>query len=311
MMSYRFGIVVSVACMAFLLALQGSLSKERWTAYTTPPAVAVAQVPVAPLLQLKPGKETIRPQLTAQAALLIDQQSGSVLFEHNADAPLPPASTTKLMTALVAREVYAPGTLLRVPPLSSIGGTKVGLTPGLQYSVENILEAALISSGNDAAHTLATNLPGGVDAFVAQMNQKAQEINLSTAAFINPTGFDAVQLRMSARDLSILTREVLKDTLLKAIVATPQTVISDISGTRKSILRTTNHLLGVDPRVVGVKTGTTEEAGQVLVSAFEIDGHVLISIVMGSADRYAETRSLVDWALDAYEWVEFDQTMVY
>lgn len=311
MMSHRIRVVSCVVCIALMCSLQGSLTTERILAYFSLPPVEIAQVPVAPLIRFKEGANQIAPPISAQAALVVDEKSGSILYARNSDTPLPPASTTKLMTALVAREVFAPGTILVVPSLATIGGTKIGLIPGSEYSLESVLEAALISSGNDAAYTLAANLSGGVDAFVALMNKKAHEIHLSTAAYINPTGFDAEELRMSPRDLSILTREVMKDPLLKAIVATQETTITDMSGKRKHILHTTNHLLGSDSRVVGVKTGTTEEAGQVLVSAFAANGKSLICIVMGSEDRYADTRSLIDWVLESYEWVEFDQKMVY
>lgn len=311
MMSHRIRVVACVVCIALMCSLQGSLTTERILAYFRLPPVEIAQVPVAPLIRFKEGTNQIAPPISAQAALVVDEKSGSILYARNSDTPLPPASTTKLMTALVAREVFAPGTIMVVPSLATIGGTKIGLIPGSEYSLESVLEAALISSGNDAAYTLAANLSGGVDAFVALMNKKAHEIHLSTAAYINPTGFDAEELRMSPRDLSILTREVMKDPLLKAIVATQETTITDMSGKRKHILHTTNHLLGSDSRVVGVKTGTTEEAGQVLVSAFAVNGKSLICIVMGSEDRYADTRSLIDWVLESYEWVEFDQKMVY
>ncbi len=310
-MSYQIRIAFVVCSVAVVCVLEGALTPERLQNFFVPPASAVAQVPIAPLVHFKPGASQSEPVLSSQAALLIDEASGSILYAHNADTPLPPASTTKLMTVLIARELYPVGSILTVPSLTTIGGTKVGVVSGAQYTVESIIEAALISSGNDAAYTLAANAPGGVTAFVEKMNQKAQEINLSTAAFVNPTGFDAPLLRMSANDLGILTREVMKDTLLKAIVATQQTTITDITGRHSHILHTTNHLLGSDERVVGVKTGTTEEAGQVLVSAFIVEGRTLFCIVMGSQDRYADTQALVDWASDAYEWVPFEQTMVY
>lgn len=310
-MSYQIRIVFLVCVGAVVCCLEGALTQERLHGFFVPPATAVAQIPVAPLVRLKAGAEQSEPPLSSQAALLIDEASGGILYARNADAPLPPASTTKLMTVLVAREVYPVGSILTVPSLTTIGGTKVGVIPGAQYTVESIIEAALITSGNDAAYTLAANAPGGTAAFVEKMNHKAREINLSTAAFVNPTGFDAPLLRMSANDLSILTREVMKDSLLKAIVATQQTTITDVTGKRSHVLRTTNHLLGTDERVVGVKTGTTEEAGQVLVSAFVIEGRTLLCIVMGSQDRYKDTQALIDWAARAYEWVPFEQTMVY
>ncbi len=309
-MSSQSRVIFTTLCLSVLCLVNGGVQPKRLVAYLSPPPVVVAQVPVAPLVRKKDDSKQA-PELHAQAALLVDEHSGSILYAQNADTPLPPASTTKLMTALVAREVYPEGTVLTVPAVGSIGGAKVGLTRGTQYAVEQILEAALIPSGNDAAYTLAANMPGGVPAFVEKMNAKARELHLSTAEYRNPTGFDDPELRMSVRDLSILTREVLKDPFLKKVVSTQATTISDITGKRAQTIITTNHLLGIDPRVIGVKTGTTEEAGQVLVSAFASEGRVIVCIVMGSQDRYADTLALVNWAEATFEWVPFDQTMVY
>jgi D-alanyl-D-alanine carboxypeptidase (penicillin-binding protein 5/6) len=291
----------SLVCMNLAILLYGSLNQEKLYALLSPPPQAVAQVPVSPIpVNVKKLSE---PTLSAVAAVAIDQQSGAVLFQKNAFKIYAPASTTKLMTALVARETYSTGTILTVPDLSSVGGTKIGLKKGEQLSLESLLEGALIPSGNDAAYTIAANHPNGLDAFIALMNQKAQVLHLKSTYFENPTGFDSEVHRTTAFDLALLAREVMKDQLLRSIVGTKQTTVSDLTGKQKHVVKNTNQLLQSDSTVVGVKTGTTEEAGQVLITQFERNGHQVVLVVLGSTDRYADTTAISDWLWSTYSWL--------
>ena len=139
------------------------------------------------------------------------------------------------------------------------------------------------------------------------MNQKAKELNLKSTHYENPAGFDNDTQRSSARDLVILSKEVMKNEFLREVVNTKETVITDLTQEFEMQLYSTHQLLGHDPTVIGIKTGTTEGASQVLITQYLRDGHNVIIVVMGSNDRYFETTQLIDWVFDSYKWVSPDE----
>ncbi|MBP7768235.1 D-alanyl-D-alanine carboxypeptidase [Candidatus Woesebacteria bacterium] len=290
----------SVFCVCCVLLGYKSINQEKLHARLSPPPQTVTQIALSPVPIL--ASQAAPVEISALAAVALDQKSGAILYEKNAYKIYAPASTTKLMTALVAREVYTPGTILTAPALTSVGGSKIGLVMGEQLSLESLLEGALIPSGNDAAYTIAFNHPAGLEVFLQLMNKKAQDLHLNSTYFENPTGFDSSIHRTTAFDLALLAREVMKDSLLRSIVRTKQTVVTDLTGKRRHPVVNTNQLLGVDPEVVGVKTGTTEEAGQVLISQFETPDSAIVIVVLGSVDRYADTRTIRAWIRDSYSW---------
>lgn len=291
---------LAVACIVVTLVLYRSLNPQRFIQAEQPQTADISQLELSAI----PVKNQIvvDPVLHATAAYVVDEASGSVLFGKNANTLYAPASTTKLMTALVARKIYKSGSVITVDNRGSVGGTVVGLVNGEQYTIDTLLEAALIASANDAAQALAENHPDGIDAFVAEMNDTAQKLNLDNTHFSNPSGFDSKEHYSTARDLTILAREVLKDPVLRRIVSTQATQIRDISGRRNFNVRNTNKLLGVDPRVQGVKTGTTEEAGEVLITLVNDGQRKLLLIVLGSSSRYTDTQALIDWVAANYTW---------
>ncbi len=308
---------LSLICICLILLVYGSLNQEVLHAQLAPLPQKVAQVPIAPIPVLRTDSNergvdglqpqgavpaVLQPEVSAVAAIAIDQQSGTVLFDKNGYRIYAPASTTKLMTALVARDVFKTGSILTVPDLSSVGGTKIGLRAGEQLTIESVLEGALIASGNDAAYTIAANHPEGAARFIELMNKKAQDLHLVSTYFENATGFDSETHRTSAFDLALLAREVMKDSLLRSIVRTKQATVLDLSGKLQHSVTNTNQLLLRDETVVGVKTGTTEEAGQVLIAQFEKNGQQVVVVVLGSLDRYADTSLIRDWIWQAYLW---------
>lgn len=245
------------------------------------------------------------PQLTAKAALVFDPVSGTILFEKESDTPLPPASTTKIMTALVALEADTPETILTVIDGAPVDGSKIKLVPGEQISADNLLAAMLIASANDAAVALARNYPGGEAAFIARMNQKANELNLVKTKFANVSGIEGPEHMSTVHDLVILTKEAFKSEYFRDLVGTRTATISDVSGTHQYKLESTNLLLGQVEGVAGVKTGWTGEAGECLVTFVERNGQPLFIAVLGSADRFGETKALIDWSYVAHTWREF------
>ncbi|MBP7843126.1 D-alanyl-D-alanine carboxypeptidase [Candidatus Woesebacteria bacterium] len=262
--------------------------------------VSVTQIPV---LKDKLAYEIFAQGVTAKSAYVEDIDTGTILFERNSDRILLPASTTKLMTALVALEEYQTTDVITVPALPRNLGLKYDFKEGEQLTVGDLLKAALIQSSNDAAYILALSSDRGFDGFVNRMNERALELKLKNTKYQNPAGFDTDTQRSSAHDLVILSKEFMKNDFLASVVATKETIVTDVSGEYEHHLANTHQLLGVDPTVVGIKTGTTEGAAQVLITQFVRDGHTILVVVMGSDDRYLETTQLVDWVFEAYEWV--------
>lgn len=243
-----------------------------------------------------PGEE-----ISAAGIIIVDVDSQATLYERNSELMLAPASTTKILTALVALDVYSLDDVLTVKTVVNNGQT-MGLVPGERITVENLLFGALIQSGNDAAYALADNYPGGVEAFVVAMNAKAQTLRLTKSNFTNPIGFDDPQHKTTPRDLAILTAAALTNKTIAKMVAIPQITVSDVTHTYFHALKNINQLLGKIPGVGGIKTGWTEEAGENLVTLIERDGHRVILVVLHSKDRFGETTKLIDWVFGNYQW---------
>jgi serine-type D-Ala-D-Ala carboxypeptidase (penicillin-binding protein 5/6) len=291
---------LAVGCIVSILLLYRSVDTQKFIQADEPGMVAIPQLDLSAI----PVKNQVfvEPVLNATAAYVVDESSGAELFSKNAATLYAPASTTKLMTALVARRLYKPGSIVTVNLKRPIGGTVLGLRTGEQYSLDSLLEAALIASANDAAEVLAEQHPEGIDAFVGEMNAVATELHLENTHFSNPSGFDAEDHYSTAHDLLLLSREVLKDPVLRRIVGTKNSEIKDVTGTRRITLKSTNQLLGVDSRVQGIKTGTTEEAGEVLVTLTNDGSRKLILVVLGSRSRYTDTLALLNWVGSSYTW---------
>ncbi|MDQ5951518.1 MAG: hypothetical protein QG639_799 [Patescibacteria group bacterium] len=283
-----------------MLLLYRSLDPSKFAQADQENLVTIDQLELA-AIPVK-SKVAVDPVINATAAYVTDEDTGAVLFSKNAETLYAPASTTKLMTALVARQEYKSGSVVTVNFSGAVGGTVLGLRQKEQYTLDSLLEAALISSANDAAEALAAHHPNGVSAFVKGMNAKAEELHLDNTQFNNASGFDSRDHYSTARDLAILAREVLQDPVLRRMVNTQSTEIRDITGSRRLTLRNTNQLLGKDPRVQGVKTGTTEEAGEVLITSVKDGQRNLLLVVLGSSSRYTDTQTLMDWVATNYTW---------
>ena len=242
------------------------------------------------------------PVLSAQGAIAVDLDSGVVLYEKNADARLLPASTTKIMTALVAMDFYPSDTVVTVHN-PSVEGQKMGLVKGEQITVRGLLDGLLIYSANDAAEVLAQIYPGGREGFVRAMNIKAEALHLNNTHFSNPTGLDGNTHSSTARDMVRLAEFAMRNPLFAEIVVTKEKMVTDKTGKIVHRLKNINELLGEDG-VVGVKTGWTENARENLVTDVEKDGRRVIIAILGSQDRFGETKELIGWLFDNYHWQE-------
>ncbi len=248
-----------------------------------------------------PGSE-----ISAAGVVILDVVSGVYLYKRNEEQPLAPASTTKIMTALVALDHYTLDEVLTIKTVANAGQT-MGLVAGERMTVENLLYGTLIQSANDAAHTLADNYPGGWDKFVEAMNAKAADFHLTNSHFTNPVGYDDANHKMTPLDLSRLASLALTNPTIIKMVAIPQITISDVTHTYFHSLTNVNQLLGKIPGVGGIKTGWTEAAGENLVTLVERNGHKIIIVVLHSLDRFADTTKLIDWVFGNYKWKSFEQ----
>lgn len=244
------------------------------------------------------------PTLSAQGVLAIDLNSGVTLYEKNPDAKLLPASTTKIVTALVALDTYKLDDVLIIPKGINVDGQKMGLYVGEKMKVEDLLYGLLVYSANDAAMTLAIDYPGGYDSFISQMNNKAQELNMSNSHFENPVGLDGDTQTTTAKDMVRVSEVAMRNTEFSKIVGTKSITISDVTGKTKYSLNNINQLLGKIPGVSGIKTGWTENARENLITYVERDGHGIILAVLGSQDRFGETTELINWMFQNYNWQE-------
>lgn len=241
------------------------------------------------------------PQLSARSAVVMDAESGAILLAKEPDLRLLPASTTKIMTAIIALEHYRPDQVLTVSE-SKIEGSVIGLLPGEQLTAESLLYGMLIGSGNDAAWVLAENFPQGVAGFVWAMNQKAQETGLKNTHFTNPAGLDEANHYSTASDLAHLALEALKNPVFARVVGTSGTTITDVSGEVTHYLQNTNELVLETAEVKGIKTGWTQNAGECLVSLIKKDQRKLIVVLLGSSDRFGETKEIISWVFDNFTW---------
>lgn len=250
------------------------------------PGIEVMQVSApAPLAK----KLSLPPTVSASGVLLLDLQSGQELLSRHPDQRRPMASLTKIMTALLILERHNLQEIVLVPAIADqIRGSTIGVKPGERFTIGSLLKALLIPSANDIAYTLAISDSHSVAAFVLQMNTRAQSLGLTNTHFLNPAGLDNPEQYSSPRDLGWLTIAALRNPDFSRIVALRTVRIADGDG-REFDLRNTNDLLQENEHVSGVKTGTTEAAGECLIVRFEEQGHPYLLILLGSRDRYTDS----------------------
>ena len=244
------------------------------------------------------------PEPHATAWLLADGATGEILTQHDIDTPRPMASTTKMMTALVAMDSGALDRVVTVPPAAvSVGESSAGLTVGEKISIRHLLRGLLVGSGNDAAVAIAYGVAGSESAFVDLMNQKAKEMGLTNTHFVNPHGLDAAGHSASPRDLLTMGEAVMKQPFLRGIVGNRSISVPGFNGPRR--LTSENDLLSVLRAADGVKTGHTNRAGYVEVAhaTDPVTGVGLFAVVMGNssrAERAADAKALLTWGFSNY-----------
>lgn len=249
------------------------------------------------------------PGVKAQSAILIDAKTGQVLFEKNAARHSAPASTTKILTAIIAIESGRLDEVVKVSPkAAATTGSSMHLYPRQLLTLRELVTGLLLRSGNDAAVAIAEHLSGSVDDFVVVMNRRAQELGAYNTNFRNPHGLSAPGHYSTAADLARLTRYALTNPVFAEIVNTRETTIEwlDRSGRERDIpLRNTNKLLWMFEDADGVKTGTTGEAGPCLVSSATRGNQKLIAVVLHDHSRWVDSMQLLKYGFDTYELYSF------
>lgn len=238
-------------------------------------------------------EQTVAVSSSASAAVLYEPSSGRVLYEKNAHTRRPMASTTKLMTALVAVEALSPETMLTASAEAlAVEGSSMGLTVGDTVLRDDLLYGLLLSSGNDAANVFALAVAGSLEAFAERMNEKAAALGMEDSYFVTPSGLDAEGHGASAYDMALLASAVLQNELLRTICATQQKTVT--VGGRTVTLTNHNRLLSLYPDAVGMKTGYTSAAGRCLVSAAVRDGVTLVAVTLNCGNDWEEHMTLFE-----------------
>lgn len=269
-----------------------------------PGSVLSYALPSANPVPYPASDQTSPPRTSATSIVIQDVQSKTLIYTRQPDVLIFPASTTKIMTALVALDAWPNlDTVLTVQNEDRAIGQTIELVKGEQLTVQSLLSGLLIHSGNDAALALADNYPGGYSAFVTAMNRRAQSLHLDSTVYKNPSGIEQYGHVTTARDLAILAGVAMQNSTIAEIVGQREVTITDVTGEHSHHLVTTNELLGVLSGLRGLKTGWTEHSGECLISYVERDGHAIIVVVMGSTDRFGDTTALVNWAYAHHSWI--------
>lgn len=241
---------------------------------------------------------------SALACVIIDEATGRVLLSHNAEAPLPMASTTKVMTALLAIELGdldAPVTCSR--NAFGVPGTSIYLSEGETLTLRHMLYGLMLASGNDAATAIAEHIGGTVEDFCAMMTARAAELGCTNTVFLTPHGLPQEGHYTTAHDLALIAREAMTHEVFREIVGTQRATIPWEGRAYDRVLNNKNKLLSTYEGATGIKTGYTKKAGRCLVFGAERDGMRIIGVVLNCADWFGEAARLMDAAFERYEAV--------
>lgn len=245
------------------------------------------------------------PTISAKGAILIESSTGRTIFEYNPDEALPPASITKIMTLLLIMEDIEAGKIgyndivTASERAKSMGGSTIYLDAGERMSVYDLVKGIAVASANDACVALAEHLEGSVEAFVDRMNKRASELGMTNTVFKNTNGLPAEGHKMSARDIAIVSNELLKHKEIFNFT----TIWTDLLRNGEFELANTNKLIRFYEGANGLKTGSTDDAGCCISATAERNGMQLIAVVLGaptSNDRFSDAKALLDYGFANY-----------
>ncbi len=254
-----------------------------------------------PATALEAHAPVAMPSVSAESAVLLEGESLSRVYQKNADVRLPMASTTKIMTALVALELASPDTVIPIPSCA-IGteGSSVYLVEGECLTLEQLLYAVLLESANDAAVAVAVGVAGSVEAFADRMNARAEAMGLSDTHFVNPHGLDGEEHYTTAYELARIAQVALQNEHFRTIVSTRKTTIPHAGTDGVRLLINHNKMLRLYEDCIGVKTGFTKHSGRCLVSAAERDGVMLIAVTLNAPNDWNDHTTMLDYGFSRY-----------
>ena len=248
------------------------------------------------------GAQPAPPTVNALGAIVIDADSGRVLFSKNADLRLHPASTTKIMTALLLAEKCQPDESIVAPAdVKTVKESSMHLMPGEQVTAEEMMYALLLRSANDGCHSVALHISGSEAAFAELMNSRAKEIGCKNTTFVNPHGLTNAGHLTTAYDLAMMAREAMKNPLFAKVVGTQKHVLSRSLNLKDTLVENHDKWLWLDPRARGVKTGWTKPAGHCFVGCATENGITVITAIMKSDAWIHDQQAMVDWAFSNFE----------
>lgn len=309
----RLPVLVLLLSMLFSLCACGGKADVQDSAHASIPSdIAVmaevarrAEVDMSAFADRDAALPTALTSTSAQSAVLIRADTGDILFRQNESAKLPMASTTKIMTALVAVETLPLDTPVCVTAESvGVEGSSIYLTEGEVLTLEELLYALLLESANDAAAAIAVACAGSIQDFSALMNQKASELGLTSTHFVNPHGLDHEEHYTTAYELSLIAKAALAHESLRTIMSTQKATVSHHGEDGVRLLVNHNKLLRSYEGAIGVKTGFTKKSGRCLVSAAERDGLTLIAVTLHAPDDWKDHTAMLDYGFSLFEWVE-------
>lgn len=237
-----------------------------------------------------------KPAVSAQSAVVYDGTYGRVLYEKNADAQMLIASTTKIMTAVVALEQCDLNESVKISAeMANVEGSSMYLQTGQEYTLRELLYGLMLASGNDAATAIALHTAGSIQGFAELMNQKARALGLENTHFENPHGLDGAAHYSTALDMARLMDYAMSRSDFTEIVGTRNITVKGLTYVNH------NKLLWQCDGVIGGKTGYTMSAGRTLVTCCEREGRRLICVTLSASDDWNDHRNLYDWAYDAYD----------
>lgn len=249
--------------------------------------------------------DNVELELSASSSILIEQSTGRVLYENDADLQLAPASITKIMTMLLVLEAIENGqvslddTVTTSSYASSMGGSQIWLRDGEQMSLSDMLKAVAVASANDAATALAEHISGSKEQFVQLMNTRAIELGMTNTTFKNPTGLDEEGHLSTARDIAIMSSELLSHDIIREY----SSIWMDSLRGGDTQLVNTNKLVRFYNGATGLKTGTTDDAGNCVSASAMRDGMEIIAVVLGcpnSVTRFEDATSLLNYGFANY-----------
>lgn len=258
---------------------------------------------------LCPVARAAGPEISAQSAVVLTADTGTVLFEKDGHTPRPVASTTKIMTALLALEAAQEqgDPLVDITQeMVAVEGSSMGLQAGDSISLTGLAAGMLLASGNDAANAAALYLDGSLESFAARMNQRAAALGMEDTHFVTPSGLDGEDAQglghlSTAYDMALLARAALEDQAFRQLCSSPSLAVEFAEPVKRVTYTNHNKLLAQYQGCVGVKTGFTKEAGRCLVSAAERDGALLIAVTLNAPNDWQDHTALLDYGFSQME----------